>query len=99
MFIHIIKLFAISLPFSAYGPTILEGKVYEAGTRKPLAYIHSYLKEGEEEDLTGKNGTFTIRTYAKAPYTITFSHPGYETGRFDVKKAGIPVEVFLKKKK
>lgn len=92
-------LFTISQLYTAQPPIVLQGKVYEAGTKKPLAYIHSYLKEGEEEDLTGRNGTFSIRTYSGGPYTITFAHPEYETLIVNRKKAGTEIEVFLRRKK
>lgn len=95
----LIILFTISQFYTVQSPIILQGKVYEADTKKPLPYIHSYLKEGEEEDLTGRNGTFAIRTYSGGPYTITFAHPEYETLIVTRKKAGTQIEVFLHRKK
>ena len=98
MLSHLIILYTIS-QFYVQPPIVLQGKVYESGTKKPLAYIHSYLKEGEEEDLTGRNGSFAIRTYSGGPYTLTFTHPEYETFVLNWKKTGTQIEVFLRRKK
>ena len=58
---------------------IVEGKVVNEATGKPVMNAHVYILDGEEEALTNPNGEFSIRSWQKAPFKLTVEKPdGYE---------------------
>lgn len=52
-------------------PVIIEGKVIDDATGKPLGKIHVYITEGEEETLTNDKGEFRIESWQKFPIKLT----------------------------
>jgi hypothetical protein len=99
------SLFFIALLFAFAGiaqsqrETIIEGKVVVESTGKPVAKVHVFILDGEEEALTNSDGEFKIRSWQKAPFRITVKNYGnYKDETVTVSNPSQKVIIRLKSK-
>jgi hypothetical protein len=62
---------AVDGPQQKNNPLVIEGKVIEEVTGKPVVKAHVFILDGEEEALTNINGEFRIESWQKAPLKLT----------------------------
>jgi CarboxypepD_reg-like domain len=55
---------------------IIEGKVVDGTTGKPVTNVHVYIIDGEEETMTNSQGEFRIRSWQKTPLRLTVAKYG-----------------------
>ncbi len=60
---------------------LLEGRVTDSETRKPIAGVKVTVAEGDSQVMTDEEGKFICRDLEPDCYTIEISHPDYETNR------------------
>lgn len=64
-------IFAFTYQAQTNSPVIIRGKVINETTGRPVAKVHVYILEGEEEALTNSNGEFRIESWQKTPLKLT----------------------------
>ncbi|MEM7572864.1 MAG: TonB-dependent receptor [Bacteroidota bacterium] len=62
-------------------PYVIKGKVYDAETEEPLAYVSIQLEGTSEGTVTDDAGLFEIASLCEDEYNIAFSFLGYKTVR------------------
>jgi len=67
---------------------VLQGKVVDARTDKPIAKAHVYVVRGEEETLTDNNGRFRVQSWQSLPLKVSATAQGYQTVSLVVKEPG-----------
>ena len=77
-------------------PTVIQGKVVWEKTAAPAENVFVYITEGEEEDLTDKNGNFSIRTWKKLPTELLIKYKGNPVYRVPVKDGNKKHTIYLK---
>lgn len=60
-------------------PYAIRGKVYDAETKEPLAYVSVQLDGTMKGQVTGDNGEFEVKSLCEEEYDLTFSYVGYKT--------------------
>ena len=77
-------------------PAVFEGKVISSETGAPIAGAHVFIIKGEEEALTGSDGSFRISSWQQLPFTITIEHKNYQTSSIRITESGKKQLVKLK---
>lgn len=77
---------------------LVTGIVVADNTGKPLARVHVYVVDGEEEALTNNRGEFRIETTAKFPVQVTAEHQDYFKYRTAVNSSGQKLVIRMKPK-
>lgn len=70
-FLIIVLLISLSGQAQHKKSVVIEGRVVEETTGRPVSNAHVYVVEGEEEALTNSNGEFTLESWQKLPLTLT----------------------------
>lgn len=65
-------------------PIVIQGKVVVQANKKPVSEAYLYITIGEEEAITDKDGSFTIKTWQSLPATITVEHKRYVKKKVNV---------------
>ena len=79
-------------------PAVFEGKVISNETAAPVVGAHVFIIKGEEEALTGSDGSFRITSWQQLPFTITIEHKNYQTSNIRITEGGKKQLVKLKLK-
>ncbi|MDF2385241.1 carboxypeptidase regulatory-like domain-containing protein [Nostoc ellipsosporum NOK] len=67
---------------------VLQGKVVDAKSDKPIPKVHVYVVRGEEEALTDNNGRFRVQSWQSLPLTVSATAQGFQTVSLAVKEPG-----------
>lgn len=60
-------------------PRTINGTVENAGTGIPVENALIYVTKGNEEVLSSRNGTFSLKTWQELPVKIVIEHPDFST--------------------
>lgn len=60
----------------------IKGKVVEADSKQPIAYVDVFIKSLGRGDVTDQNGLYEIKNVPPGSYDLTFSRQGYKTLNF-----------------
>ncbi|MEL7163820.1 MAG: carboxypeptidase-like regulatory domain-containing protein, partial [Bacteroidota bacterium] len=58
---------------------MIQGKVYDAATKEPLAFVSIQLDDSTEGAVTDVDGNFEIPSLCEKEYDLAFSYLGYKT--------------------
>lgn len=98
-FITLLSLFIFShfQPLSAQESQLIEvtGKVLDQDTKAPLAGVSVAIKGTIAGTITDQNGSFKLRSKLKFPFKLVFTSVGFQTQEFDVKAAGMQLNIEL----
>jgi hypothetical protein len=83
------------IDFVRFFPAQLRGQVVDARTGNPISKAHVFLIQGEEEDFTGVQGEFKLRTSTSFPLRIAVECPGYLATTYDCQSEKHPVQIKL----
>ncbi len=78
-------------------PTIIEGRVFWENTATPAANVYVCITEGEEEDMTDKNGNFSIRTWKKLPADLIIKYNDNKPFKVNIKDGSKKHTIWLKR--
>lgn len=98
--IHKYMLLGVALLFTSASvnqPTLIEGKVFWENTTTPAANVYVYITEGEEEDMTDKDGNFRIRTWKKLPTELVVKYKDSKAFKVSISDASKKHTIWLKK--
>lgn len=73
----------------------ITGKVTDQDRKEPLSDVSVQVKGKVSGTITDKNGSFTLRTKTKLPFTLIFSSVGFSQQEVEVKSLGSSVQVEL----
>ncbi len=76
----------------------LSGKVFDAGTHKPIALANVFLSNTSVGTITDDNGTFTIQRFPDGRYELIVSCIGYETFIVTIQSGHLPANLVVKLK-
>lgn len=79
-------------------PLIIEGKVLHAGTHQPVKDAYVHVLAGEEETVTGKDGSFTIKTWQRLPVECTIEHKDFSLKKITLRNKEDTLVVYLNRK-
>ncbi|MFT3701499.1 MAG: carboxypeptidase-like regulatory domain-containing protein [Agriterribacter sp.] len=84
--------------FQTSEPQIIKGNVIEKGSLQPVqnAYVHTLT--GEEETITKKDGSFTLKTWQAFPVKCTVEHKNFSTKEITINKNDDKITVYLEGK-
>lgn len=71
LLLAIVLLITLGGQAQAKKAVVIEGRVVEETTGRPVSNAHVYIVDGEEETLTNSNGEFSLETWQKLPLTLT----------------------------
>lgn len=74
----------------------IEGQVVAESNSKPVARVHVYIIEGEEEALTDEKGYFRIKTWQKFPVQLTIKYRDRPVMKWKVSSASSTQVIRLK---
>ena len=67
-------------------------------TAAPILGAHVYVVKGEEEAITGSDGSYRITSWQQLPFTLTIEHNNYQIGSIRITESGKKQLVKLKPK-
>jgi hypothetical protein len=67
-----------STSVSSKQPVVIRGSILRASSAQHIENVYLYVVQGEEEALSGKDGSFTLSTWKSLPVTLYAEHPGYK---------------------
>lgn len=76
-------------------PLIVEGKVVEAVTNKPVTDAYIYITRGEEEAISLKDGSFILKTWQNLPVECTIEHKDFKEKKIIVKEKTHKLVIYL----
>jgi len=79
-------------------PVVFEGKVISNESAAPVVGAHVFIIKGEEEALTGSDGSFRITSWQQLPIAVTIEHKNYQTSNIRITEGGKKQLVKLKLK-
>jgi len=84
-------------PLSAQEIQLIEvtGKVVDQDSKAPLAGVSVAIKGTIAGTITDQNGSFKLRSKLKFPFKLVFTSIGFQTQEFDVKEAGMQLNIEL----
>lgn len=80
-------------------PYILKGKVTDEQTGKPVAGVHVFVVEGEEEGFSNERGEFVVKTWSALPVVLTIKSAQFPLKRITVRNARAALDIKLKPEK
>jgi len=81
--------------FPAAAQVTLSGRVLDAGTKQPLAFVNVHAAGTQRGTSTDIDGYFSLKLES-APGSLRFSYIGYQTQNVAVGNANSPVTVYLR---
>ena len=84
-------------PLSAQENQLIEvtGKVVDQESKAPVAGVSVAIKGTIAGTITDQNGSFKLRSKLKFPFKLVFTSIGFQTQEFDVKEAGMQLNIEL----
>jgi iron complex outermembrane receptor protein len=86
-----------SLHLAAQESQLIEviGKVADQDSKAPLAGVSVGIKGTIAGTITDQNGVFKLRSRLKFPFKLVFTSIGFQTQEFEVKQAGMQLNIEL----
>ena len=68
-------------------PVVISGSIMQTASNQHIENAYLYVVQGEEEALSGKDGSFSISTWKSLPVTLYAEHPGYKRTKVIIQDA------------
>ena len=81
----------------SHQPTVIQGKLIWENSTTPAANVFVYITDGVEEDLTDKDGNFSIRTWKKLPTELVIKYKDHQPFRVSINDGNKKHTIWLKK--
>jgi len=65
----------------------ISGSIVQTATNQHVENAYLYVVQGEEEALSGKDGSFTIATWKNLPVILVAEHAGFKQTKVIIKDA------------
>ncbi len=75
---------------------IIAGKLVEEGTGKPVNGAYICIVSGEEETISGRDGSFILKTWQRLPVQCTIEHKDFTEKKLIMEKGIHEMVVLLK---